>query len=54
MAKKIMGNSPQSIAAYKKLYNANENMTLDKSLELEFGSDFEITDSLDRILKFIK
>ena len=54
MAKKIMGNSAQSIAAYKKLYNANENMTLDKSLDLEFGSDFEITDSLDRLMKFIK
>jgi len=54
MAKKIMGNSLQSIAAYKKLYNANENMTLDKSLELEFGSDFEITDSLDRLMKFVK
>ncbi|MBN1691100.1 MAG: enoyl-CoA hydratase/isomerase family protein [Dehalococcoidia bacterium] len=54
MAKKIMGNSPQSIAAYKKLYNSNENMTLDKSLKLEFSSDFEITDSLDRIMKFIK
>lgn len=54
MAKKIMGNSAQSIAAYKKLYNANENMTLDKSLELEFVSDFEITDSLDRLMKFVK
>ncbi len=54
MAKKIMGNSAQSIAAYKQLYNANENMTLDKSLELEFGSDFEITDSLDRLMNFIK
>jgi len=54
MAKKIMGNSAQSIAAYKKLYNTNENMTLDKSLDLEFGSDFEITDSLDRLSAFIK
>jgi len=54
MAKKIMGNSPQSIAAYKKLYNSNESLTLDKSLELEFGSDFEITDSLERLLAFIK
>jgi enoyl-CoA hydratase/carnithine racemase len=54
MAKKIMGNSAQSIAAYKQLYNTNENMTLDKSLDLEFGSDFEITDSLERLSAFIK
>jgi len=54
MAKKIIANSHQSIAAYKNLYNTNENLTLDKSLELEFNSDFEITDSLERILKFIK
>jgi len=54
MARKIMGNSAQSIAAYKQLYNANESMTLDKSLELEFGSDFEITDGLERLSAFIK
>jgi len=54
MAKKIMGNSAQSIAAYKKLYNTNESMTLDRSLELESGSDFEITDSLERLSAFIK
>jgi len=54
MAKKIMGNSAQSIAAYKQLYNANESMTMDGSLELEFGSDFEITDSLERLSAFIK
>jgi len=54
MAKKIMGNSAQSIAAYKQLYNTNESLTLDKSLELEFGSEFEITDSLERLSAFIK
>jgi hypothetical protein len=51
---KIIANSPQSIAAYKRLYNSNENMTLDKSLELEFGSEFEITDSLERLSQFAK
>lgn len=54
MAKKIMSNSPQSIAAYKQLYNSNENMTLDKSLELEFGSEFVITDSEERLGGFKK
>ena len=54
MAKKIMVNSAQSIAAYKQLYNANESLGLDKSLDLEFGSNFEITDSLERLSAFIK
>lgn len=54
MAKKIMANSAQSIAAYKSLYNSNESMALDKSLELEFGSDFEITDGLERLSQFAK
>ena len=54
MAKKIIGNSAQSIAAYKQLYNANESLTLDKSLELKFGRDFEITDSQERLSAFIQ
>jgi hypothetical protein len=49
-----MGNSAQSIAAYKQLYNANETLSLQKSLELEFNSDFEITDGLARLSAFIK
>jgi enoyl-CoA hydratase len=54
MAKKIMANSAQSIAAYKQLYNTNESLALNKSLDLEFNSDFEITDSLERLSAFIK
>ena len=54
MAKKIMANSQQSIAAYKHLYNTNEGMQLDKSLELEFGSEFEITDTEERVAQFRK
>lgn len=54
MAKKILANSAQSIVAYKKLYNANESMTLDESLKLEFGSEFEITDSMERLGGFKK
>ena len=54
LAKKIMANSPQSIMAYKKLYNANESMTLDKSLKLEFGSEFDITDTDQRLAGFRK
>jgi enoyl-CoA hydratase len=54
MVKKITANSPQSIMAYKQLYNNNENMTLDKSLELEFGSEFDITDTEERLGGFKK
>jgi enoyl-CoA hydratase/carnithine racemase len=52
MVEKITSNSLQSIAAYKFLYNANENMTLGQSLELEAGSEFEITDTEERLAQF--
>lgn len=54
MAKKILANSPQSIEAYKLLYNRNESMTLDQSLELEYGSEFVITDTEQRLGGFKK
>ncbi len=54
LVKKILSNSEQSIAAYKLLYNTNENLTLEKSLELEFGSEFEIKDTEERLAKFRK
>ncbi len=54
MVKKILSNSPQSLAAYKLLYNTNENLSLEKSLELEFGSEFEIKDTEERLAKFRK
>lgn len=54
MVKKITANSPQSIMAYKQLYNRNETMTLDEALKLEFGSEFEISDSEERLGGFKK
>jgi enoyl-CoA hydratase len=54
MVKKIMANSGESIKAYKHLYNTNESMPLDKSLELEFGSEFEISDTEERVAQFRK
>jgi enoyl-CoA hydratase/carnithine racemase len=54
MVRKITANSPQSVEAYKQLYNANENMTLEDSLECEFGSEFQIDDTLDRLGGFKK
>ncbi len=54
MTKKIMANSPQSLAAYKQLYNTNEAMTLDQGLALEFNSEFPITDTEERLKGFKK
>jgi enoyl-CoA hydratase/carnithine racemase len=54
VVKKIMANSPQSLAAYKRLYNANETMTLEQSLALEFASEFQITDTEERLKGFKK
>jgi len=54
MAAQIMANSPQSIAAYKHLYNTNEAMTLEESLKLEFASEFEISDTEERLGGFRK
>jgi enoyl-CoA hydratase len=54
MAQKIMANSQQSIAAYKHLYNTNESMPLDRSLELEFCSEFDINDTGERLEQFRK
>jgi enoyl-CoA hydratase len=54
MTKKIMANSPQSIRAYKHLYNTNEAMTLDQSLAFEFASEFQISDTEERLKGFKK
>jgi enoyl-CoA hydratase/carnithine racemase len=54
LAKKIMANSLESLAAYKYLYNRGMRLTLEKGLELEFGSEFDITDTEDRLASFRK
>jgi enoyl-CoA hydratase len=54
MVKKIMSNSMESIAAYKHLYNTNDSLSLEKSLELEFKSEFKISDTEERLAKFRK
>lgn len=51
-AKKIMANSLESLAAYKYLYNHGIRLTLEKGLELEFSSEFDITDTEDRLASF--
>jgi enoyl-CoA hydratase len=54
LVKKITSNSPSSIAAYKYMYNTNENMTLDRALDLEFGTEFDMPDTEERIGGFRK
>jgi enoyl-CoA hydratase/carnithine racemase len=54
MVKKIISNSAQSIQAYKYLYNKNETLSLEQSLELEYQSEFDITDTEDRLSSFRK
>lgn len=51
-AKKIMANSLESLSAYKYLYNHGMRLTLEKGLELEFSSEFDITDTEDRLAGF--
>jgi enoyl-CoA hydratase len=53
-ANKIMSNSPESVAAYKFLYNTNADLPLNESLELEFTSDFNIGDTEERLKEFLK
>jgi len=54
LIKKITVNSEASLAAYKYLYNQGARDTLKKGLELEARSEFDITDTEDRLAKFRK
>lgn len=54
MTRKIMANSQESIAAYKQLYNANAGLSLDQALGLEFGSEFSISGTEERLAQFRK
>ncbi len=54
LAKKIMANSREAVAAYKYLYNHGMADTLTKGLELEAKSQFVIRDTEERIRKFRK
>jgi len=51
---KIKANSADSISAYKELYNKNETLSLEKSLALEFESEFAIPDTEARVAQFRK
>jgi len=54
LAKKIMASSPESVAAYKYLYNRGMRDTMEKGLELEAKTKFAISDTDKRVEKFRK
>ena len=54
LARKIMANSLETIAAYKYLYNSGFKGTLEKGLALEAKSEFDIMDTEERIKEFRK
>ena len=54
LAKKIMANSLEAIAACKYLYNRSLRDRLEKGLELEAKSEFVIRDTEDRLSQFRK
>ena len=54
LAEKIMANSPETVAAVKYLYNNGMMVTLEKGLELEAESEFDIRDTEERLEKFKK
>jgi enoyl-CoA hydratase len=54
MLASIIANSPESLAAYKSLYSTGESMTMEESLRLEFGSEFTMSDTGERLKQFRK
>ena len=54
LARKIIANSLETVAAYKYLYNSGFRDTLEKGLVLEAESEFDIMDTEERIKEFRK
>jgi len=54
LIEKLTANSMASLAAYKYLYNQGMKDTLQKGLELEAKSEFDIKDTEERLAKFRK
>ena len=50
----IVANSRGSIAAYKDLYRASQGRSLYDGLEYEFGTDYPISDTVERLSAFKK
>jgi enoyl-CoA hydratase/carnithine racemase len=52
LAATIADNSPGSIAAYKDLFNQSLERNLSDGLQYEYSTDYEITDSAERVASF--
>jgi len=52
LAKKIMSNRHDSVAAYKYLYNQGMRGTMEEGLQLELEGDFVIDDAGEKLEKF--
>jgi len=51
---KLAANSAGSLAAYKKLYNKGGSMTVKGALKFEQDTDFDISDTAERLAEFTK
>ncbi|MEA4926264.1 MAG: enoyl-CoA hydratase/isomerase family protein [Syntrophomonadaceae bacterium] len=54
LARQIMQNSAQAIAAFKDLYNQGMSMSLQEGLQYEFDTHYVIEDTNDRLFGFKK
>ncbi len=54
LARQIMQNSAQAIAAFKDLYNQGMSMSLQEGLQYEFDAHYVIEDTNDRLFGFKK
>ena len=54
LARKLISNSQQSLAAYKYLYNRGLQETLEKGLEMERNTEFDFDDTEERLAGFRK
>ena len=54
LAQSVLRNSPETVAAIKSLYNRGMTMPLMEALEMEAKTQFDITDTNERLKAFIQ
>ena len=52
LASQIAANSSGSLAAYKDLYEASDQLGLQEGLAYEYGHDYPISDTAERLSEF--
>ncbi len=53
LCERIVGNSPQALAAYKDLYRRTQGSNLDEGLAYEFSRVYALDDSMQRLAGFL-